>query len=175
MKKIIAILMICALCFGFVGCEEEREEFRREYTEESDDQNSKTTLLEEEEEELSPVEKIMKENNASVFAKDIEFDIENNLDKNFFVHGKAELSNYYNYGFDDSVKKDYFCIKLKPMFETSTNDWYLYCNREQGQDLYEDLLKNKEMEMAAIGVVWSKNYQKGQNNMAELLFSSWGN
>ena len=52
----------------------------------------------------------MKEKNLTLKAKDIQFDMKNNVDKEFAMEGSVELADYYNYGFTDESK--YFCIKV---------------------------------------------------------------
>jgi hypothetical protein len=50
-------------------------------------------------------EKFMKDQSLILTAEDVQFDMVNNLDKYFGLDGYAELDDYYNYGFDDSLKK----------------------------------------------------------------------
>ena len=88
------------------------------------------------EEVVSEEEKIEKiiENHKNEFDidldwRDVQYDIVNNLDKEFVVAGEAKLSNYYNYGYKD-LEEEYFSVVVRPPGSSSREKWYLYFERE---------------------------------------------
>ena len=55
----------------------------------------------------------MQENGITLTAKDVQYDMQNNLDQNFAILGTGELDTYYNYGFAD-VESEYFSVDITP-------------------------------------------------------------
>jgi len=111
----------------------------------------------------------MKKNNIILTSKDVQFDMKNNLDKDFAISGLATLSDYYNYGFKDD--KNYFCIKINTD-DTVSNSWYLYCDRTSFSQLFNDL-KSKDRAMIATCKISKNIYKSGQGNMAEVMNIEW--
>ena len=73
-----------------------------------------------------PVKVFMDNNNITLTAKDVQFNMSNNLDKDFALFGKAKLDDYYNYGFDTSIEPKYFNVELTP---DDGDSWNLYLER----------------------------------------------
>ena len=111
----------------------------------------------------------MKKNNIFLKAKDVQFDMKNNLDKDFAIEGIAKLSDYSNYGYKD--EENYFCIKVN-IDNTAENSWYLYCDRKSFSELF-DILKNKNAYITATCKISSNVYKSDQGNMAEVSNIEW--
>ena len=107
----------------------------------------------------------MTKNNITLKAIDVQFDMVNDLDKNFAIEGTATLDTYYNYGFTDQAGT--FCIKVDTD-DTETNSWYLYCDRTLCSDLFNNL-KNGSQSIIATCKIARNEYQENQSNMAEVL------
>ncbi|NMB96837.1 MAG: hypothetical protein GYA02_09545 [Clostridiaceae bacterium] len=133
MKKVFYLVVVICLVLGLIGC-----------TDVSTDR-IQTPIISTPtpDSDKEALEKIMEERNIKYFGKDIEYNIPNMLDKEFIVVGYAELSDYYNYGFDD-LEEHCFCIKIKPKFDTSNNDWYIYLDREDFNRVYDDLIEKNQ-------------------------------
>jgi hypothetical protein len=119
--------------------------------------------------EDTSIDLYMKENNISLKAKDVQFDMKNNLDKDFVIEGIAKLSGYYNYGFKD--EENYFCIKVNTD-NTESNSWYLYCDRKSFSELFE-IVKSKNAYITATCKISSNIYKSDQGNMAEVSNIKW--
>lgn len=132
--------------------------------------SSKSTKVEStESSQKSAINLYMEKNNISLAAKDIQFNMPNNLDKEFAISGTAKLDNYYNYGFNND--KDYFCIKVSTD-GTLENSWYLYCHRNSFSKLFDDL-KQSDCSILAKCIIESTVYKSGQGNMAKVLSINW--
>ncbi|MBU3186658.1 hypothetical protein [Clostridium estertheticum] len=112
----------------------------------------------------------MKEKGLTLKAKDIQFDMKNNVDKEFAIEGSVELADYYNYGFTDESK--YFCIKVSAD-NTVSNSWYLYCDRTVYSKLFDILKENGKPYITATGIITSSKFKDGQGNMAEAEYIKW--
>ncbi|MCD5324159.1 MULTISPECIES: hypothetical protein [Pontibacillus] len=110
------------------------------------------------------------EHNVILESTDIEFDIANNLDKDFFIVGKAELSDYFNYGFTND--KDYFSVRLTPYNGTYTDKWDLYFHRESFSSLYSEL-KSGKSDIMVVANIPRWNYEENQGNMAKVNSVNW--
>ena len=96
--------------------------------------------------------------------KNASFDTQNNLQKPFFVRGTAELSNYYNYKFTNEQK--FFCVELKPVDGDFSDKWFIYFDREEYKDVYDDLISNNNKTIEVVAQIPQNAYEKGQGNMA---------
>jgi hypothetical protein len=105
----------------------------------------------------------MDEAGVTLTAKDVQFDMVNNLDEEFALVGVAELSDYYNYGFTN--EKAYFVARVTPDNGSYSDSWYLYFNRVSFDALY-NTLKKGEQRIRAIAVIPESAYKSGQGNMA---------
>ncbi len=112
------------------------------------------------------IDTFIRDNNIILNSKDVQYDMENNLDKQFLVEGVAKLSDYYNYGFDHSLEKEFFVMKVVPIDEGYSDEWYLYCHRESAKELFNKLKEEHEVFIRAGAIIPKSRYKKGQNNMA---------
>ena len=166
MRKFIICVLLFVLCFNLAGCnnninnkeyKELTEKIRQDYT-----VTSKSNKL----------ENFIEEYNIELTAKDVQYDMSNNLDKYFLVEGIAELSTYYNYGFND-LEKDYFCIRVALIEGKHSDSWYLYCNRKSFAILFDDLKENDSIRIIARCIIPSSVYDKNQGNLAQLKTLIW--
>ena len=97
---------------------------------------------------------------------EVQYDIKNNLDKNFYLLGYGELSDYYNYGFDSWLEEDYFCLRVLPEGGSYSNSWYVYLEREGFSDIFNYGIKNGTVPVFLICQVPSLAYEEGQGCMA---------
>jgi len=134
--------------------------------------NIVNSLLAKEESKNKVIDDYMKENNITLTAKDVQYDIKNNLDKNFAIVGTAELDNYYNYGFDERMEKDYFVAFVIPEGSSYSDGWYLYFHRDSFDKLFREL-KNGNRNIMATCQIPKWRYEDGQNNMAIVESLSW--
>ncbi len=112
---------------------------------------------------LSEDEKFMDEYNISLTGKEVQFNLANNLNKEFFLNGNVELCDYYNYGYTN--EKAYFCGQLTPVDGGYSDSWYLYFHRDSFDNVYEALLEGN-LDMRISAKIPSKVYERGQGNMA---------
>jgi len=96
--------------------------------------------------------------------KDASYNMENNLQKPFYIKGTANLSNYYNYKFTNEQKL--FCVELAPEDGDFSDRWYFYFDRDEYKDVYDDLIKNKDKTIEVIAYIPKNSYSQGQGNMA---------
>jgi len=127
--------------------------------------NDETNAIQESIDNYSPVNEYMENENIHLAAKDVQFDMANNIDKDFVVAGVAELSDYYNYGFDSDMEATYFCARVIPEDGSYSDGWYLYFHRESYQELFEKL-KNGNANVIMTANIPSNRYKDRQGNMA---------
>lgn len=118
--------------------------------------------------ELSLFETYLNENQITLTAREVQYNMGNNTDSKFILEGVAELSDYYNYGFNDWTD-DYFCLEVYPD-ETYTNRWYIYCHRDSFVNLFDKALKDSYIYVQMICEIPSYVYQKNQGNLASLEY-----
>jgi len=161
-------LWIVLFCFAFLlsACGKESDE---KVTASNDQEEldplkqTATEYVEPVEPELSEDEKFMEKYNLSLTGKEVQYDLVNNLNTDFFLSGTAELCDYYNYGYTN--EKSYFCVQLTPLDRGYSDSWYLYFHRESFDSMYKSLLTtNVNMRLAAF--IPKKGYIQGQGNMA---------
>lgn len=109
----------------------------------------------------------MRDNDIEKTALDIEFDYSNNLETYFAITGIATLDDYYNWAYDSSLEKDFFCLRITPTEDSAKETWYLYCSRSEGKEIFE-VLKEKDLRIFAKCIVPINLYEEGQNNMASI-------
>jgi hypothetical protein len=114
----------------------------------------------------------LEENNITLTAKEVQYDMPNNKDKEFILVGTASLSDYYNYGFDDSFESNYFCVLVAPYDGSYTESWYVYCHRESFKKLFDDLLSGY-VNVSMSCMIPSQLYEPGQSNMAVARYTVW--
>jgi hypothetical protein len=114
----------------------------------------------------------MEEYEITLMAKDVQYDMINNVGKYFVIDGIAKLSTYYNYGFDD-IEKDYFCIRVEPINEKYSDRWYLYCSRNSFSKFFDDLKENGSIKIIAKCIIPLSIYEEGQGNLAQVQTLKW--
>ena len=164
MKKLIC-LVICLVLVGgvFSGCGEGKQGMTDKEIDELIKDIDKFTA-EIKEENPGQLEVFMEEHNLTLTAKDVQYDMGNNVDKSFVITGTAKLDDYYNYGFDDAMEKDFFVIRVNP--SDNSDEWYLYCGRSSLEKLFNILKENSEAFIIAECKIPKSRYEEGQGNMA---------
>lgn len=119
----------------------------------------------------NPLQKYMDERNIKLTAKDVQYNMENNVDKCFVIEGIGEIDDYYNYGFDD-MEKDYFCVRVEPTGGKYSDEWYLYFHRESFEKLFNQLKQDKKNIMATCKIP-EYRFEISQGNMAIVEEASW--
>ena len=110
------------------------------------------------------------ENNVTLDNYDVQYNMSNNLDKEFSLVGYAELDDYYNYGFDDELESTYFCLQVTPEDGKYSNAWYIYCHRSSCQTLLDKTQAAGKKYVKMICYIPKGRFEKGQNNMAMLRY-----
>lgn len=110
--------------------------------------------------------------NIALKARDVQYDMTNNLDKEFVISGLAELDDYYNYGFDRRIESKYFCVNVTPTGGSYSDRWYLYFHRESFKELFNELKQGKR-NVTAVCTIPSGRYKEGQGNMAQVKRVEW--
>lgn len=132
------------------------------------------TLVNDEEEEnkkLSGFEVYVQKNKVSLDNYDVQYDMTNNLDKQFKIVGMAELHNYYNYGYRD-LEGDCFCVRVTPQDKKYSSSWYIYCDRDAFKQFFAKL-KGGKCYVEMVAVILSSLYESHQGNCAMLTYVSW--
>lgn len=119
-------------------------------------------------EEANAFDAFLGTNHVELSSKDVQYDPAGNLNRLFLLEGTASLSRYYNYGYDDA-ETTHFCLKVRPSGGKSSDDWYIYCNRENFQEL---LNKAKDSDELTIRMVCKVvKWDSGQGSLqAELVY-----
>lgn len=118
----------------------------------------------------SQIEDYKKDENLQLDWEEVQYNIPNNLDKEFIVAGDAKLSTYYNYGFkNDSF---YFSVEVTPKGGNFSDSWHLYFNRESFDELFQKL-RNGQTFIVATCDIPKPLYKKGQGNMARVNKAQW--
>ncbi|MBX4152385.1 hypothetical protein [Paenibacillus lautus] len=117
-----------------------------------------------------PVKIFMDNNNITLTAKDVQFNMSNNLDKDFAISGTAKLDDYYNYGFDTSIESEYFNLELTP---EDGDRWSLYLEREAFTNLFEELQDKGEVQVTVSATIPSGRFEPNQGNMAFVTKATW--
>jgi len=118
---------------------------------------------------LSEDEKFMEEFDLSLTGKDVQYNLANNLDEDFFLKGTVEICDYYNYGYTN--EKKFFCGK---MTTEDNQSWYLYFNRTNFESVYDYLLDG-DLSIRVSAIVPSSAYKSNQGNMAAVKGSEMYN
>jgi len=115
---------------------------------------------------------MMTENNTSLNAKEVQYDMVNHVGDYFGLEGNASLCDYYNYGYDDSMESKYFCMEVEPNGSSYSDSWYIYANRDTFSETYNDLLSN-DISVKIIAFIDKNRYEKNQQNQATLFYIKW--
>jgi hypothetical protein len=97
-------------------------------------------------------------------AKTVQYDMENHLDKEFYLTGQLRLCDYYNYGYTNQSKV--YCAELHP--DDGSDYWYLYFSREKTRPLYNELLQG-DIDLKLTALIHKEVYRQGQGNMAAAM------
>lgn len=160
-RKCFLFIILCASIL-LTACDKEKENEKVDMTSQ-DVPPSERYAAEYVEPVLSEDEKFMEEYNISLTGKEVQFNLSNNLNKEFYLNGNVELCDYYNYGYTNESK--FFCGKLTPVDGGYSDSWYLYFNRDSFNDAYQALLEGN-MDMKIIAKIPTNGYERGQGNMA---------
>lgn len=167
MKKIFGFVIVVCLVLGLVGC----SDIDNEYTDIPNYSTSSTPSTASKTDE-QVIKDTMTEYNVKYFGKDIEYNMSNMLDKEFFIIGTVSLSDYYNYGFSD-VEDTSFCTKFKPLYNTSKEEWYIYWDRQSFKEFYDDLIGKDDTLIMAICKIPKLYFNKNQQQMARGIRVFW--
>ena len=120
-----------------------------------------------------PEKKLLEEEMARVTltAKEVQYDMSNNVDKEFILAGTGDLCDYYNWGYDRSIERSYFCVKVTPSGGYSES-WYIYFHRTSFTSVYQDLLRGEKY-MTIIAKIDSAFYERNQERMASAKIVEW--
>lgn len=132
------------------------------------------TLVSDEEEEnkkLSGFEDYVHKNKITLDSYDVQYDMINNLDKQFKIVGIAKLDNFYSYGFGHDMEHEYFCVLVILQDGTYTG-WHIYCRRDEFKNFYDELKKGSCF-VEMVSIIPKSKYKSRQGNMALLNFVSW--
>lgn len=119
---------------------------------------------------ISKFDEYISENNISLDNSDVQYNMSNNVNKPFTLKGYAELSDYYNYGFDSDIEADYFCLAVTPIDGSYSDMWYIYCHRDSFKRLYGEALESGTIYVQMVCEIPSYRYDKNQQCMADLQF-----
>ncbi|MCL1696256.1 MULTISPECIES: hypothetical protein [unclassified Lysinibacillus] len=152
-------LWIVILCFTFLlsACGKENNEKISASTEPKNVNNDLEVNKED------PSDEFLKVTGVTLTGKEVQFDLANNLDKEFYLEGQVELCDYYNYGYTNEEK--FFCGQLTPTDGGYSDSWYLYFHRDSFKNEYQDLL-NGDVNMRVVAQIPAKSYKQGQGRMA---------
>ncbi len=115
---------------------------------------------------------LMQENGVTLTARDVQYNMPNNIEKLFGLEGTGELCDYYNWGYDDSIKGDYFCVRIAPPGGTLREDWYIYFNRTSFDKVYQDLLEG-DIYIYLLAKIDQQYYDVHQGNQARAVSVRW--
>lgn len=118
------------------------------------------------------VDEYKKNTELKIDMNDVKQDIEKYIDQEFLIEGEIKAWDYYNYGFDEDIKKYYFCTELRPKNGKFTSRWYIYFHRESFKELYNELKKGK-LEVVGKAIIPKEAYEEGQDNMAIAVEVKW--
>lgn len=107
----------------------------------------------------------MKDTGVRLKGKEVQYDMANNLDTDFYLEGTVELCDYYNYGYTNEEK--YFCGEITPTDGNYSDSWYLYFHRESFDSIYDTLLTGS-IDLMVVAKIPSTSYESGQGNMAKV-------
>lgn len=114
---------------------------------------------------------IMQQNAVTLTAKEVQYNMSNNVGKEFGLSGEGRLCDYYNWGYDKSIESRYFCVEVTPS-GGYLERWYVYFGRNKAAGLYQDLLHGS-VQIFLIAEVEKGLYEENQGNMATGLYVEW--
>ena len=78
--------------------------------------------------------------------------------------------SYYNYGFDDDIESSYFCLAVTPSGGSYSDMWYIYCDRDSFQKLFDKVQDSEKIYVQMVCKIPSYRYEKNQQCMAQLEY-----
>ena len=163
MKKLLIAAIITATAF-MVSCGSNTTEDKLQTNSlPNQTEESKKEEVKKEKFKLNP-EQFSIDNNIELKAIDVEFDMSNNVDKNFLIEGSASLDDYYNYNYSNE-RANMFCVKVRPNSNDAGNPWYVYFDREEFKDLY-DVLKLGDQDILVNAVNPANKNKESMGNLA---------
>lgn len=177
-KVLMGLMLVPSILFAMTGCgseenpetsvkSEEAESADVAAVEEKEEAVEEMATQEEVEEAVDPDEmftRIMEEKNIQLKARDVQFDMQNNLDQKFAIMGNASLDTYYNYGFSN-LEQSHFAVSVEDEGAGYADRWVLYFDRSKFSNLYETLKKG-DTYIAAAAVIPKAQYEDGQDALA---------
>jgi hypothetical protein len=115
------------------------------------------------------LKKIMQDNNVTLTSQEAQYNLANNVGKKFGLIGAGTLCDYYNYGYDENISKELYCVYIIPLNGKYSEGWHVYFERNNG-GLYQQLMKG-ETTIIVIAEINKSLYMEGQGNMA--LAKKW--
>lgn len=113
----------------------------------------------------------LKEKNVTLNNFDVQYNMTNSVGKPFSLSGYAKLSDYYNYGFGKEIEASYFCLQVTPDGGSYSDRWYIYCNRNSFQKIFDKALDKGEIYIMAVCTIPKSNYDVNQQCMAKLDYA----
>jgi hypothetical protein len=118
-------------------------------------------------------EEFMEDEDVSLKGADIPYRVEERfVDAPFALEGSAQISRYYNYGFED-LEGSHFAVKVT---KEDMLDWHVYLPRGEYPDLFK-ALKKGPVDLYAVASVPRKYYESDQDHLAigqDVLFKQTG-
>lgn len=108
---------------------------------------------------------------VTLTAKQVQYDMTNNVGKQFGLSGTAELCDYYNWGYNESIESVAFCVHITPD-GGYLESWYIYFFRNDFYRLYQHLLEG-DVYVFVIAIIEPGLYNKNQGNMASANYVEW--
>ena len=75
--------------------------------------------------------------------KDVQFDKYGTLGQIFMIEGTAQLDDYYNWGYRD-FEASHFCINIRPVGGSYSDEWTIYASRSNFRELYNALMNSSQ-------------------------------
>lgn len=121
--------------------------------------NSNTTT-----QTTSNFQQYMQKQKVTLTAKQVQFNMQNDLGKNFALYGNAKLTDYYNWGFQN--QSQYFAVDVTPTDGDFSQSWTIYFSRTSFKQLYDDLMNNSSVNIFVTAQIPVTVYEDGQGNLA---------
>ena len=97
--------------------------------------------------------------------KDVQYDKFGTLGQNFMIEGTAKLDDYYNWGYRN-YEASHFCINIRPVGGSYSDEWTIYASRSDYKELYNNLMNGSQHLYLIAKTEFSDT---GINNMATLV------
>ena len=97
--------------------------------------------------------------------KDVQFNKSGTLGQSFLIKGTAILDDYYNWGYRN-YEASHFCIKIRPVGGSYSDEWTVYASRSEFGELYDALMNGSRRVYL---IAKTEFADTGSNNMATLV------